>query len=92
MRSQPHYRVRVVVVAAAVVSGTQRDDSARLGHLVVDLAQRRRHLVAQRAGDDHHVRLARRWTEHNAEAVEVIAGCPTCVISTAQQAMLNVFS
>jgi hypothetical protein len=81
-----------VVVAATVGTGTHRDDSARLGHLVVDLAQRRRPLGGQRAGDDHHVGLARRWTEHNAEAVEVMAGCPTCVISTAQQAMLNVFS
>jgi hypothetical protein len=57
------------------------------GHLVVDLAQRRRHLVAERAGDDHHVGLARARPEDHAEAVEVVAaGRRVCIISTAQQA------
>src|SRR5215472_4676276 len=41
-----HHRVRVVIVAAAVGAGPHRDDPARLGHLVVDFAQGRRHLVA----------------------------------------------
>ena len=41
-----HHRVGIVVVAAAVGAGAHRDHPARLGHLVVDLAQRRRHLVA----------------------------------------------
>src|SRR5690606_3882040 len=50
-----HHRVRVVVVAAAVRTGTHGDHPARLGHLVVHLAQGRRHLVAQRACHNHHV-------------------------------------
>ena len=54
-----HHRIGIVVVAAAVGARSHRDDVARLRHLVVDLAQRRRHLVGQRAGDDHHVGLAR---------------------------------
>src|SRR3546814_116756 len=37
------------------------------------LAQRGRHLVGQRAGDDHHVGLPRARPEHDAEAVEVVA-------------------
>src|SRR5689334_24769577 len=62
-----------MVVAAAVGARAHGDHPAGLGHLVVDLAQRRRHLVAQRAGDDHDVGLPRARTEHDAEAVEVIA-------------------
>ena len=69
-----HHRVGIVIVAAAVRARAHRDDPARLGHLVVDLAQRRRHLVDQRAGDDHDVRLARARAEHDAEPVEVVAG------------------
>jgi hypothetical protein len=33
----------------------------------------RRHLVDECAGDDHHVRLARTRTKHDAEAVEIVA-------------------
>src|SRR3569623_737664 len=61
-----------MVIAAAVGAGAHRDHPAPLGHLVVDAAPRRRHLVHQCAGDDHHVGLARTRTEHHAEAVEVV--------------------
>src|SRR5689334_7248779 len=54
-----HHRVGVVVVAAAICAGSHRDHVTRLGHLVVKFAQRRRHLVGQRTGDNHHVRLTR---------------------------------
>src|SRR5438132_6520385 len=71
-----HDRVRVVVVAAAVRARSHRDHPARLGHLVVHLTQRGRHLVAERAGDDHDVGLARARPEDDAEAVEVVARGP----------------
>src|SRR5690606_41553973 len=45
-----HHRVGVVVVAPAIGAGTHRQDPAWFGHLVVELAQGRRHLVAQGAG------------------------------------------
>jgi hypothetical protein len=32
------------------------------------------HLVAQRAGDDHHVGLARRGAEQEAETLQIVAG------------------
>src|SRR6202007_2294753 len=67
-----NHGVGIVIVAAAIGAGAHRDDVARLGHLVVELAQRRRHLVAERAGHDHHVGLARRRPEEGAEAVEVV--------------------
>lgn len=38
------------------------------------LAERGRHLVGERAGDDHAVGLSRRGAEDDAEAVEVVAG------------------
>src|SRR6185312_11237270 len=66
-------RVGVVVIAPAIGAGAHRNHPARLGHLVIDLAECRRHLVGERAGDDHHVRLAWARSEHDAEAVEVIA-------------------
>src|SRR5271166_6597397 len=39
------HRIGIMVIAAAIGAGSHRDDVARLGHLVVDLAQRRRHFV-----------------------------------------------
>src|SRR6185295_12811377 len=68
-----YHRVAVVVVTAAVRARAHREHPARLGHLVVDLAQRGRHLVAQRAGHDHQVALAWAGTEQHAEAVDVVA-------------------
>ncbi len=68
-----HDRVRVVVVAAAVRARPHGHDPARPGHLVVDLAQDGRHLVCERPGDDHDVRLAGRRAEDDAEAVLVVA-------------------
>src|ERR671935_244315 len=50
-----HDGVRIVVIAAAVGARAHRDHPARLSHLVVDLAKRRRHLVAERSGNDHQV-------------------------------------
>src|SRR5437763_282074 len=63
-----------MVVTAAVGAGTHGDHPARLRHLVVHLAQRGGHLVHQRAGDDHHVRLTRARAEHTGtETVEIVA-------------------
>ncbi len=50
------------------------DDPLRLEHLVVDLADRRRHLVRHATRDDEQVRLARRRAEAlHAEARDVVA-------------------
>src|SRR6188472_3231176 len=68
-----NHGVGIMIVAPAIGAGAHGDDIARLRHLVVDLAQRRRHLVAQRAGDDHHIRLAWRAARGKAEALEITA-------------------
>ncbi|MNY45493.1 hypothetical protein D3C86_1806020 [compost metagenome] len=63
-----------MVVTTAVRAGTHGNDPARLRHLVVDLAQGRSHLVAQRAGNNHQVGLPRAGAEHlGAETAQVIA-------------------
>src|SRR6267378_4625714 len=69
-----NHRVRVTVVAAAIGTRSPRDHPARFRHLVIYLAQGGGHLVAQRGGHDHHVRLSRTRPEHHAEAVQVVTG------------------
>ena len=68
-----HDRVAVVVVATPIGAGTHRNHPARFGHLVVHLAQGRRHFVAQRAGHNHHVRLPWARAKHDTEAIQVVA-------------------
>ena len=53
----------VVEHAAARRAHAHRDDPLRLDHLVVDLPEHRRHLLADPAGDDHEVGLAGRGPE-----------------------------
>ena len=72
--TSPRDRVAIVIVPATVRTAAHRDHPARLGHLVVHLAQGRRHLVGERAGDDHDVGLARARAEDDAHAVLVVAG------------------
>ena len=63
----------VVEHAAGAGAHAHRDDPLRLGHLVVDLAHDRGHLVAHATGDDHQVGLARRRREAlHAEAGQVV--------------------
>lgn len=68
-----HHTVRVVVVAATVRARAHRDHPAGLGHLVVHLAQRGRHLVCERTRDNHNVTLAGRGTENDTQTVLVVA-------------------
>ena len=65
---------RVVVEhAAAAGADAHREHPLGVGHLVVDLAQDRRHLLADPAGDDHQVGLARAGPEDlHAEAGQVV--------------------
>lgn len=69
----PRHAIAVVIIAAAVGARAHADDPAGLGHLVVDLTQCRRHFVGQRAGHNHHVRLAGRGAEDDAQTVLVVA-------------------
>ena len=67
--------VGVPVGPAGVAAGAERDDVLRLGHLVVEAAYRRRHLVGHRAGHDHEVGLPGTGREgDDAEPDEVVPG------------------
>jgi hypothetical protein len=66
-------RVAVVVVASSVRTAAHGDDPSRLGHLVVDLSQRRGHLVCEGSGYDHDVRLSWRGTENDTEAILIVS-------------------
>src|SRR5919108_3674628 len=60
--------------AAGARAGAHRDHPLRLEHLVVDLAERPRHLVGHAPGDDEQVRLPRRGAEAlHPEARDVVA-------------------
>src|ERR1700722_6594242 len=65
------HRIGIVIVATAIGAGTHRYHPARLGHLVVHLAQCRRHFIHQRAGHDHDVGLTWTRTEDHAETIQV---------------------
>src|SRR5205823_13377675 len=64
----------VVEHAAGASAGAHRDHPLRLEHLVVDLLDRRGHLLGDAAGDDQQVGLARRGTERlHPETRDVVA-------------------
>lgn len=68
------HTVAVVVVAATVGAATHGNDPSGVGHLIVDLAERRCHLVGESSGDNHDVGLARRGTENDTHAILIVTG------------------
>lgn len=62
-----------MVVAASVGATPHADDPSGFGHLIVDLAQGGRHLVRERAGDDHDVGLARRSSENDTQSILIVS-------------------
>src|SRR5215471_15589389 len=72
-RVDPLHGGVVVVEAAGARAHTEGDHPLRLGHLVVDALEDRRHLVADRAHDEQDVGLPRREPRQSrAEAVDVV--------------------
>ena len=69
----PRHTVTVVVIPAPVSAAAHTDHPPRLGHLVVDLAERGSHLVGEGAGHDHDVGLAGGGAEDYSQAVLVVA-------------------
>ena len=69
----PDDAITVVVVATAIGTAAHGDDPSRLGHLIVDLAQRRSHLVGEGAGDNHDVGLAGGGSEDNSQAILIVS-------------------
>ena len=69
----PDDAVAVVVVPSSIGAAAHADDPFGVGHLVVALADGGGHLVADGAGDDHDVGLARGGPEDDAQAVLVVS-------------------
>ena len=70
----PYHAIAVMVVPAAICAAAHRNNPSRVRHLVVDLTQRRSHLIRECAGHDHHVGLARGGTENYTEAILIVTG------------------
>ncbi len=66
-----------MVISATIGAAAHRDNPARLGHLIVHLAQSGGHFVCEGASNDHDVGLARTGTENDPETIEIITGS-TC--------------
>lgn len=54
----PRHTVGIMVIAASIRTAAHGNDPSRIGHLIVDLAEGRRHFVGEGAGDNHDVGLA----------------------------------
>jgi hypothetical protein len=65
-------RVAVVVVTSSVRAAAHGNDPSRLGHLVVDLSQRRCHFVCEGSGYNHDIGLTGRGTENDTEAILIV--------------------
>lgn len=68
----PRHAVTVVIVPSPISTRAHADHPAGFGHLVVDLAQSRSHLIGQSSSHDHHIRLAGRGAEDYAKTVLII--------------------
>lgn len=64
--------VGVVVVTATVGARAHGDNPARVGHLIVDLAEGGSHLVGQGTSDDHYIGLTGRGTENNTHTILIV--------------------
>ena len=72
--TSPNDRVAVVVVASTVGAAAHADNPARIGHLIVDLAQGGRHLVRQCTSHNHNIGLTRGGTENNSQTILIVTG------------------
>lgn len=70
----PNYRVRVMVVTSSVRTRSHRDNPSRVRHLVVNLTERRRHLVGKGSGNDHNIGLTWGGTENDTETILIVTG------------------
>ena len=70
----PRNTVTIMVITTSIRTASHGNNPSWVRHLIVDLSQRRSHLVRKRAGNDHDIRLARRSTEDYTKTILIIAG------------------
>ena len=68
----PDNTITIMIVPATIRTATHRNNPSRLRHLIIDLPQRRRHLIRQRARHNHNIRLTRRRTEDDPQSILIV--------------------
>jgi hypothetical protein len=68
-----NHTITVVIVSTSISTAAHGDDPLWVGHLVRNLTEGGCHLVRGRPSDDHHVGLAWRCPEDNAQPVLIVA-------------------
>lgn len=70
----PRNTVTIMVITTSIRTASHGNNPSWVRHLIVDLSQRRSHLVRERAGNDHDIGLARRSTEDYTKTILIITG------------------
>jgi hypothetical protein len=68
-----HYAVGVVVVSTTIGAATHADYPSGIRHLIVNLAKSGSHLVSERTGHDHNIRLTWSSTENDSETILIVS-------------------
>lgn len=68
-----NHTVAIVIVASSIGAAAHADYPSGLRHLIVDLTQRRSHLVGESTGDNHDVRLTGRGSENNSKTILIVS-------------------
>mmetsp|Transcript_11222 Transcript_11222/g.16379 ORF Transcript_11222/g.16379 Transcript_11222/m.16379 type:complete len:234 (-) Transcript_11222:97-798(-) len=72
--TSPDDRVRIVIISTTIRTGSHGNNPPRLGHLIINLPQSRRHLIRQGSGDDHDIGLTGGGTEYHTETLHIVSG------------------
>lgn len=64
-----------MIVATTIGAAAHTDNPSRVGHLVVDLAESRGHLVRQCSSHNHHIGLSGGCSENDTKTILVVSGC-----------------
>jgi hypothetical protein len=65
--------ITVMVITASIRTAAHRNNPSRFRHLIIDLSERRSHLVRERTGHNHNIGLAGRGTEDYTESILVVS-------------------
>jgi hypothetical protein len=69
----PRHAIAIMVITASIRTTAHRNNPSRIRHLIVDLSERRSHLVCESTGDDHNIRLARGGTEDYTKSILIVS-------------------
>ena len=67
------HTITVMVITASIRTAAHRNDPPRFRHLIIDLSERRSHLVGESTCHDHNIGLAGRGTENYTESILIVS-------------------